>query len=317
MPEPSGGRPDDVIVLYVGGVPRGGTTLLDLMVGQLPGHVAVGELFYLWQTGLERDRLCGCGQPFSRCEFWSAVGERAFGGWDKVDLAATRSLAAAVDRTKYLPLLLYPRLDRSFARRLCTYQEQLAAVYSAIRDVSGCSVIVDSSKRPSLAYALRTADGVDLRLVHLVRDPRGVVYSWSKSVKLPAGAGARDHLKVRSAREVTRRWITVNAMIAGLLRLGVPGVTLRYEDLVTSPRDALRTVAQLSSSMPTDPDLNFVSEDGLHLHSSHSVAGGRIRFNSSPMRLQLDERWRREMPQNARRVVGTMTWPMRMLYGYR
>ena len=37
-----------VRLLYVGGVPRSGSTLADMMIGQLPGHVGVGELYYLW-----------------------------------------------------------------------------------------------------------------------------------------------------------------------------------------------------------------------------------------------------------------------------
>ena len=62
------GRPAEqgaVTVLFVGGMPRSGSTLFDLMVGQLPGHCDVGELFYLWQAGPLRDQLCACGEPFS------------------------------------------------------------------------------------------------------------------------------------------------------------------------------------------------------------------------------------------------------------
>ncbi|MEP6799466.1 MAG: sulfotransferase [Lapillicoccus sp.] len=308
--------PDPVVVLYVGGMPRGGTTLLDLMIGQLPGHVAVGELFYIWLTGLDRDRLCGCGETFHQCPFWQKVGDRAFGGWDQVDLPAVKQLVRRVDRTVYLPLLLAPWLDKRFQARLAEYQRVMTSVYSAIAEVAGASVVVDSSKRPSLAYALRSAPGVDLRLVHMMRDPRGVVQSWSQEVAIPDGAGARDHLKVRSAREVTRRWVTVHTMIGGLLRLGVPGTTIRYEDLVLDPQGAMRAAAAVTGTPLTDGDLDFLGEDGLHLSSHHTVAGGRIRFNSSPMPLRLDEKWRREMPARRRRFVEIATWPMRRRHGY-
>ncbi len=318
--EKSGGSvlaQDRVTVLYVGGMPRGGTTLLDLMVGQLPDHVAVGELFYIWLTGLERDRLCGCGQSFLQCEFWQQVGERAFGGWDAVDLPEVKQLVRAVDRTMYLPLLVLPRLSPSFARRLAEYQQVMTKVYRAIAEVSGQRVVVDSSKRPSLAYALRSAPGIDLRMIHMLRDPRGVVHSWSQKVALPEGAGARDHLKVRSPRLITRRWVTVHAMIAGLLRLGVPGVLLRYEELVVDPQAAMRTAASVTGTTVTEQDLAFLSPEGLHLESHHTVAGGRIRFRSSPMALKLDEKWRRDMSPRRRRFVEIATWPLRTRYGYR
>ena len=306
-----------VTVLYVGGMPRGGTTLLDLMLGQLPDHVAVGELFYIWLTGVERDRLCGCGKPFLQCEFWQEVGDRAFGGWDSLDLPAMKQLVRSVDRTLYLPLLLVPRAAPSFRRRLEEYQRTLTAVYQAIAAVSGCSVVVDSSKRPSLAYALRSAPGVDLRVVHVVRDPRGVAQSWSQEVALPDGAGVRDHLKKRSSRLIARRWVTVHSMIGGLARLGVPSVTLRYEDLVVDPRGAMRSAAAITNSPLAADDLGFLAPDGLHVGPHHTVAGGRIRFRPSPMPLRLDEKWRREMPAGRRRFVELATWPLRTHHGYR
>ncbi|GGL35046.1 sulfotransferase [Phycicoccus endophyticus] len=308
--------PTEVTVLYIGGMPRGGTTLLDLMIGQLPEHVAVGELFYVWLTGVERDRLCGCGRPFHQCEFWQSVGEEAFGGWDQVDLPAMKRLVARVDRSAYLPLLLAPSLKPGFREDLAAYQDTLTRLYRAVAAVSGCRVVVDSSKRPSLAYALRTAPGIDLRVAHIVRDPRGVVQSWSKEVALPEGAGANSHLKRRSARLVTRRWMTVHSMIESLGRLGVPMTTLRYEDLVVDPHRAAQAVAALTDT-PVGPDtLGFLGPDGLSVRPHHTVAGGRIRFHDGPMALRLDERWRREMPSARRRLVAVGTWPMRRRYGY-
>ena len=47
---------------------------------------------------------------------------------------------------------------------------------------TGTEIVVDSSKHPSLAFCLRTSD-VDLRVVHVVRDIRGVAYSWSKTIR--------------------------------------------------------------------------------------------------------------------------------------
>ena len=45
-------------VLYVGGLPRSGSTLLDLLLHQLPGHVGVGEIYYLWNDSLLHDAPC-------------------------------------------------------------------------------------------------------------------------------------------------------------------------------------------------------------------------------------------------------------------
>lgn len=56
--------------------------------------------------------------------------------------------------------------------------------------MSGAAVIFDSSKNASTAYALRTHDEIALRIVHIVRDIRGVAYSWTKSITRPEADAA-------------------------------------------------------------------------------------------------------------------------------
>src|SRR5947209_19958625 len=85
LPEP----PVRVRVLYVGGCGRSGSTLLDRMLGQVPGVLAIGEVVHIWRRGVGEDQLCGCGKAFTDCEFWSEVGDVAFGGWGGFDVRST------------------------------------------------------------------------------------------------------------------------------------------------------------------------------------------------------------------------------------
>ena len=303
-------------VLYVGGMPRSGSTLTDLMLHQLPGHVAVGELFYLWRNGLAHDGLCACGVRFSRCSFWSEVGRVAFGGWDRVDAEHVMELQEQVDRTTRIPLLLIGRRPRRLAHRLEEYSEILRRVYTAIVEVSGEPVVVDSSKRPSLAYVLRTMPDVDLRVAHVVRDPRGVAFSFGKHVAMPEGAALRSEMPRSTTRKVSRRWVSVNAMIAGLGHVGVPVTRIRYEDLVAQPSRELRRVLALMEEEAPDGAFDYVSDAGVTVPRTHVVAGGRIRLANGTMPLRLDEQWQRDMPPASRRLVEVMTAPVRSRYGY-
>ena len=63
-----------VRVLFLGGLGRSGTTLLERLLGQLPGVSPLGEVVHLWQRDLVDDERCGCGDRFSACGFWQKVG---------------------------------------------------------------------------------------------------------------------------------------------------------------------------------------------------------------------------------------------------
>ena len=65
-------------VLYLGGLGRSGTTLVERLLGELPNVCALGEVVHLWQRDIVDDERCGCGESFSRCAFWTAVGKRDY-----------------------------------------------------------------------------------------------------------------------------------------------------------------------------------------------------------------------------------------------
>ena len=179
--------------------------------------------------------------------------------------------------------------------------------------------MVDSSKRPSLAYVLRTMPDVDLRVVQVVRDPRGVAFSFNKHVALPEGAALRDEMPRSSTRKVSRRWVTVNLAVAALARCGVAVTRVRYEDLVADPRASLRRILALTAERPEDAaaaDLGWVDPDSVTVPRTHVVAAGRIRLHDGSMPLRLDEQWRADMPRDDRRLVELVTAPLRRWYGY-
>lgn len=302
-------------VLYVGGMPRSGSTLTDLMLHQLSGHVGVGELFYLWRNCIVHDNLCACGKPFSACDFWLRVGKEAFGGWDRLDPYEVMRLQDTVDRTAAIPMLLSPRRPPRFQRALDDYVDVLTRLYQAIALVSGAEVIVDSSKRPSLAFVLRLAPELDLRVAHVVRDPRGVAFSFAKHVALDPGVALRQEMPRSTTRKVSRRWLSVNALIGSLRRLGVPSVRLRYEDLVAAPGDQLSRILAMEGR--AEHEFEFVTAGDLQVPESHLIAAGRIRLSSGRVALHLDEDWRSQMSPGARKLVEVMTAPARWRYGYR
>lgn len=298
-------------VLYLGGVGRSGSTILDLMLGQVPGFCAVGELSYLWTR--KDDDLCGCGEPFTDCPFWKAVGEAAFGGWDSIDRARIQGMRRSLDRHRSVPTMLLVG-GRRFRSRFGDYARIMERLYEGVRMASGSSVIVDSTKDPSTAFLLRRMAGVELSVVHLVRDSRGVAYSWTKRVRKPGVAGDAAFMDRFAPSRTAGRWLTYNGLFHVLRLAGTPSVRLRYEDLVRSPaRELGRILAMLRMPPATFP---FLRDEVLQVGTSHTIAGNPVRFGSQALPLAVDEAWRTELPTQSRRSVTAITAPLLFAYGY-
>ena len=216
-------------VLYLGGLGRSGTTVLERVLGELPGVCSVGELVHLWRRGVLDDETCGCGRAFSSCPFWAEVGRTAFGGWSRDLALRMEELRPQVDRTRFVPRMLAPRLMRRDLRAaLQEYAETWLRLYRAIQEVSGGAVVVDSIKHSSLAFVLRTEPGIDLRVVHVVRDSRGVAYSWTKEVRRPESGDDAALMTRYSPTRASALWVGHNLLFGLLRRLGTSSRLLRY-----------------------------------------------------------------------------------------
>ncbi len=302
-------------VLYVGGWGRSGSTLLASMLDHLPGYVSVGELRYVWQGGADANELCSCGKPFAECEFWQAVGERAFGGWDAVDVREVLELEATVLRHRNLPALIAPGLVPGYADRLRRYCDLTERLYAAIAEVAGARVVVDSTKNPPYAYFLRRVAGLDLRIVHLVRDSRGVVFSWMKKMVRPEITDGEVLFDEFSPGKAAVRWTECNLAFELLRRLRTPTQRVRYESLAADPAGQLRRV--LDRFDPGDHDLSFLEGGEVEVGGDqHSVRGNPLRFAHGRQHVRVDDAWRTQMRVGTRRLVTAVTWPLLLTYGY-
>jgi hypothetical protein len=302
-------------VLFIGGLGRSGSTLLELLLGQSDDVCALGEVVHLWERGLGNDERCGCGERFSRCRFWQRVGELAFGGWPAMDRDEVLSWKAAVDRTRFIPRLARARLSERQLASVRRYARLYARIYAAARQATGARVVIDSSKHASLAFALRWASDVDLRVVHLVRDSLAVAHSWGKQVRRPEVVDAEEYMPTFPPLRVSALWTAQNLAFE-LLGRHAAVTRLRYEDFVADPAGTVRQVRALAG-LPDRPDaLRVLAEPAIAPRPIHSIAGNPLRFDGRPLRVRPDRSWRTDMPAGTRRMVGATTLPLRLRYGY-
>ncbi len=295
-------------VLYIAGTGRSGSTLLAGLLDGLDGHVAVGELRYVWSRGLVENQLCECGAPFRGCPFWTAVFEEAFGGLDEARPQEVARLAARVDRLRHIPRLAVPDLRSvPFRADLEELGEVLRRLYAAVLSVSDGSVVVDSSKDPSYAYLLWACPSLELSLVHLVRDSRAVAHSWTRQKVRREIHWKLEHMRRRPPSLSARRWLQYHLVLEVLERRVPRSLRIRYEDLAADPEAAVARVAELTgASVPAAP---------LRTRPGHSMSGNPMRFDG-PQPVRPDTAWVEDMAPDDRRLVTAVTAPLLARYGY-
>jgi hypothetical protein len=302
-------------VLYIVGVGRSGSTLLERVLGAVPGSVNAGELNAVFSRVSTQDQRCGCGEPFSRCEFWQAVGERAWGGWDEVTRRMTQ-LQPRLVRQRFVPQLATGRGSATFRAELAEYLDAYERLYHAVAEVAGAEVVVDASKSTAQLVALRRIADLDLRVVNLVRDARGVAHSWTKADLRKPASQQGEAMGTYPPARLAVLWAALQLESTVLGRSFENAARVRYEDLVARPRPTVRGLLADLGLPARDDDLAHVDEHSVRLGPSHGVAGSRSRFTAGDIELRLDDAWRSTLPAGARRVVTAVTLPQLVGYGY-
>jgi hypothetical protein len=310
-----------VKVLSIVGEGRSGSTVLAAILGEVGGFFDAGELHWVWGRSLEQQRPCGCGRPPAQCPIWSRVVEATF-GVPPEDQAAGRGGAATAEvvaderellarRNRFRLLRRADRTGRGWPA-LDRMRAVTESLYANLVDATGARVIVDASKRPEDAAVLAGVSSVELYVLHIVRDPRAVVFSWSQLKPSPDGTTVMQ--RMRPAR-IVRDWMESNAG-AEMLRRHVPDdrwFFSTYESFATRPKE---TVGQIIAFMREDGKAPFITEDTVVLGSNHTLLGNPDRFRTGAVTIAPDERWRSRMPRRQQLGVLIATWPLMRRYGY-
>jgi hypothetical protein len=301
-------------VAFIGGAGRSGSTVLALLMGRIPGLFPVGGLGNLWERGLRENYLCGCGTAFRDCGFWQEVGREAFGGWETVDADEVGRLKLEVERYRYWPWHVAPALRPGFAGKVAAYGEYLEPLYAAVKQVSGCEVIVDNSHNVLSALVLSRMPNIRLSVLHLVRDSRGVAFSLSKRV-LRSEAAGQTYMTRYSASHAGFEWLIANLPYHAIGRR-FPRLRVSYEAVAASPATELARIAAFLGATLPPSDVAELGSGSFAIAENHMISGNPHRVGRDEMRVRLDDEWRRKMKPADRLIVTLLTFPLALTYGY-
>ena len=163
---------------------------------------------------------------------------------------------------------------------------------------AGASILVDASKFWQRLQLLYLSGQFKLKVLHLVRDGRAVLHSYTrKGVKPKAGL---------------RRWMSVGVWAFLLRRRFEPAdwLQVRYEDLAARPEETLQRICAF---------LQVEYEPGMLAYRQvpdHGIGGNRM-CRRSDERIVVDEGWRQGLSRSHRLRFALLGGWLNRMYGYR
>jgi hypothetical protein len=299
-------------LVYIVSAGHSGSTLLDLVIGTIPGAFSTGELTYLpWELYkrgpsdpmAKRLDVCSCFKSFHECPVWRSIVERVCTrvGYNVFD-----------DPYRFRIALLGPQWYRRMPTRLTQAVRLCYRISSRIRPIhrlwyeyhrsaiqnnwllvdticqsQDACVVVDSTKdslRLRLLYQHRPKD---VRAILLVRDPRGIAYSAQKR--------GDDPMHTATA------WKQFYERATAILRQmhDLPIMRVQYETFCADPIETRGRIARFLG-LP-DPGLTFQNGGG----EPHLVAGNPMRYRWNGQ-VRLDDAWKTEFVGASREQVDAL-----------
>ena len=293
-------------VLYIGGVGRSGSTLLSRLLDAGDDAVALGELMRLRP---EQD-LCSCGEIATACPVWGSA-------WSDDPAACDlHPLAQAVNRKVLAPWVATgsTRLRDLSGRSgdAARYREALRQVLARTASVVGDRWLVDKSMSPYHLAVLAELPEVDLRVAHLVRDPRGFAHSVGRSAEETRGQPSFQ----AGPSWAGRHWLARHLLTEAVVRTRhLRSARVRYEDLARDPEEE---ITALRARLGLAPEPGFAEEDGaVQLDPPHLINANRMRFEQGSIQIRTDDAWQRRGPRPDHRALEVVTAPLAHRYGYR
>jgi hypothetical protein len=227
------------------GSPFTGSTLLGTLLNEHPDCASIGAAVGLLPRADLATYMCSCGRLFRDCEFWNdiAVRTRAHGHpvnvfetnfWNThLRLSDHRLINAVLIRSLRWDPLNQARdavIERfgGVRRAIARMGWNSWSLAAAVLEKTGKTVFVDTSRDHQRPKYLAKHPLLDVRVIHLIRDPRGNSASIMKRTGADATTAAREWKRYNVEAARVSRYLPQDAWM-----------TLRYEELCADPQGTL------------------------------------------------------------------------------
>jgi len=278
-------------VLYIASSSFSGSTLLSFLLNTHSRITTVGEMLG-WEPADPQTFRCSCGELVRECEFFQAMDEafrRAQLPFQAPNDFGTGYRLVASSRfnqylTEALPLIRHSGLEKVrdwCVRRMPGWagvirrvdRGNVEFVHTALA-LAGAQVFVNADKSPFRLRLLRRIPELKLRVLHLLREPRGVVLTFMENRGWDARLGMR--VWIREQRDILR----IVSEFSESLRV-------YYEDLCDNTDEALARIHRFVGLEPQRFRGDFRAVD-------HHILGNTMRLEQGG-EITKSERWKTKL----------------------
>ncbi len=311
VPEGHGRR---IRYVCIPGSPFTGSTLLGTLLNEHPDCASIGAATGLTKRTDLSTYLCSCGLQFRQCEFWNHIAARTRALGYPVNVFETNfwNTHLRLSNNHLLNALLVRSLgsDRvndlrdAVVGKFATARSAIAlmgwnswSLASAVLERTGKTVFVDTARDHQRPKYLSRHPLLDVKVIHLIRDPRGNSASIIKHTGADMATAARQ-------------WRHYNVEAARMQRYVPPGawLSLRYEALCADPDGVLDQISDFLGVRRARLDLAARDRD------SH-IIGNKMRLKGLN-EIREDRSWQTRLDGGDLAVLARIAGPASRSLGY-
>ena len=290
-----------------------GSTLLGSLLNEHPECASIGEAKGLIaRTDLATYR-CSCGELFRQCEFWNHIAARTRAFGHPVDVFKTDlwNTHLRLSRNRLINVLLVRSLGwnalndarDALVGRLPRVRAAIAemgwntwSLALAVLERTGKTVFVDTARDHQRPKYLVGHPLLDVKVIHLVRDPRGNSASIMKHSGVDVATAAKQwtHANVEAAR--VKRYLPEGSWMS-----------LHYEALCRDPAGVLDRISEFLGIGP-------MRRDGFRSADSH-IIGNKMRMKGLG-EIREDLSWQTSLDSAALSSIARIAGPASHAFGY-
>ncbi|CAK8722779.1 hypothetical protein KKHLCK_12045 [Candidatus Electrothrix laxa] len=293
-------------IIYIVSDVRSGSSMLDNMISNHPEASTVGELHQLYThihypNTMPWGDMCTCQEHLTECHVWRKVFnnyQKQYGvRYDELD-ARVPLKYRSIFYHMLMILAFFTPIKKIRAKLLCKLyrQKEIKAVgktcYKLFRifmTVNNVEIVIDSSKTTRNLHALILAkpDDIELKVIHIIRDGRAVLFSKIKRLN-EKSQRMGTVIKIASPKLVLS-WAYANLQIKMYETLTGSSnfITIKYEDLINETENILLKISEISEISYNEKMIKLSGQD------KHNIGGTPHRFTwHEGTKITSDDRWK-------------------------